>query len=133
MTAEFLEIIIELVNGKPAEHSCMYSVCTSSFAVVSQEQSRGYCCGRSPIPPQLAILMLSSSYLMASGRELLAVTDTALQSLFAGGVILQGGSRLVLSIHIDQVLFLPTTNWLTNILSIDDMFVSQFVVGRKRT
>ena len=44
---------------------------------------------------------------------------------------------MVLSIHIDQVLFLPTTNWLTNISSnamfvsaFDDTFVSQFVVGR---
>ena len=63
------------------------------------------------------------------------------------------------SLYIHQVLFLPTTNWLTNISSnadvstagpqsssgqnindpvvetsaFDDMFVSQFVVGRKRT
>ena len=36
-------------------------------------------------------------------------------------VTLQGGSRLVLSIHIDQVLFLPTTNWLTNISSNADV------------
>ena len=48
--------------------------------------------------------------------------------------------------HTDQVLFLPTTNWLTNIpsqpqigsqtyhqMAFDDMFMSQFVVGRKRT
>ena len=36
---------------------------------------------------------------------------------------------------VDQVLFLPTTNWLTNISSnaFDDVFVSQFVVGIKRT
>ena len=27
--------------------------------------------------------------------------------------LLQGGSRLVLSIHVNQILFLPTTNWLT--------------------
>ena len=35
--------------------------------------------------------------------------------------ILQGGSRLVLSIHVDQVLFLPTTNWLTNTSSNADV------------
>ena len=51
--------------------------------------------------------------------------------------LLQGGSQLVLSIHINQVLFLPTTNWLTSLtyhqIKAFDMFVSQFVVGRKRT
>ena len=36
-------------------------------------------------------------------------------------LVFQGGSRLVLSIHIDQVLFLPTTNWLTNISSNADI------------
>ena len=30
---------------------------------------------------------------------------------------LQRGSRLVLSMHVDRVLFLPTTNWLTNMSS----------------
>ena len=41
--------------------------------------------------------------------------------LFSKLESLQGGSRLVLSIHIDQVLFLPTTNWLTNISSNADV------------